>query len=90
MQPCKKTGWGIFNYFFYLQHGRGHASVKPLGRPTILGFGNPSGSLEDGARGWEIYFSWSLHMFMGPPAIPEASRWHGPFHVTFIVYFDYK
>ena len=28
-----------------IKHGRGHASVKPLGRPTNLGFGNPSGSL---------------------------------------------
>ena len=42
--------------------------MKPLGRPTILGFGNPSGSLEDGAREWEIYSSWSLQMFMGSPA----------------------
>ena len=35
--------------------------MKHLSRPTILGFGHPSGALEDGARMWD-FFSVSLYV----------------------------
>ena len=56
------SDWQIFLWFTFsdLKLWRGHASVKHLSRPMILGFGHPSGALEDGARG--NFFYMTLHV----------------------------